>query len=353
MIKSPSIVKNKCEGCNKFVLTHNKIMNCKTCNKIVHSQCAKNYFKFSPICNGWLCNQCFPEDKQRYNPFTAISYDHHDPIHLDEFQDLLEIEKILKNCDTYDRKKFKHLMSLHNETDQNLTSLFSNIDGNAANFDSFIADITQYQSTFSFIGIAETNIDADLKDLYKLPGYVSEYNDKFQSKLKGSGVGLYIKDNFTHTRIDNLCKCTKNLESLFITITNLTNPITIGVLYRPPSGDKVASIEELEELFLRLPDKNVILLGDYNFNLLDPKSCTSFENSLFSNNMIPVISLPTHERPGSKPSLIDNIMINSTEKLLAAGILESKVSHHSPIFCILDYSTSEGNGGASLSLIHI
>ena len=228
-------------------------------------------------------------------------------------------------------------MNLKNDTGLNFTTLFNNVDGNATNFDNFVADISQYQHPFSFIGLAETNIEAELKNLYNIPGYASEYNKKYEGKAKGTGVGLYIKDSFIYTRIDNLCQCTKNLESLFISITNLAKPLTIGVLYRPPCGDTSEAIQEFDELMLKLPDKNVILLGDYNFNLFDPKTCSSFENSLYSNNMIPVISLPTHERPGCVPSLIDNIMINSTENLLAAGILESRVSHHSPIFCILDY----------------
>ena len=50
--------------------------------------------------------------------------------------------------------------------------------------------------------------------------------------------------------------------------------------------------------------------------------------------MIPVISLATHEKPGCAPSLIDNILTNSTDNLIGAGVLESRVSHHFPIFCI-------------------
>ena len=57
--------------------------------------------------------------------------------------------------------------------------------------------------------------------------------------------------------------------------------------------------------------------------------------------MIPVISVATHEKPGCAATLIDNILTNSTENLLATGVLESKVSHHSPMFCILDCSTPE------------
>ena len=56
--------------------------------------------------------------------------------------------------------------------------------------------------------------------------------------------------------------------------------------------------------------------------------------------MIPVISLATHEKPGCAPTLIDNILINSTESLIGAGVLESRVSHHFPIFCVVDCNAS-------------
>ena len=52
--------------------------------------------------------------------------------------------------------------------------------------------------------------------------------------------------------------------------------------------------------------------------------------------MIPVISLATHEKPGCAPSLIDNILTNSTETLIGAGVLESRVSHHFPIFSVVN-----------------
>ena len=230
-------------------------------------------------------------------------------------------------------------MDLHNHKGQNPTAIFNNIDGNASNFESFVAEIAQYRHSFSFIGIAETNVDVVMKDLYKMPGYHSEYNIKMAGKSKGSGVGLYIKDSFTYTRIEKHCKCTTNLESLFVSVTNTDTPQTVGVLYRPPGGLERDAIRELEEILSELPDKNVTLLGDFNFNILDKSYISSrFEDTLYSNNMIPVISVATHEKPGCDPTLIDNILTNSTDNLIAAGVLEGRVSHHFPIFCILDCS---------------
>ena len=87
-----------------------------------------------------------------------------------------------------------------------------------------------------------------------------------------------------------------------------------------------------------LPSENVIVTGDFNINLLS-SSCKSFEEIMFSNNLIPTISLATHEKPGCTPSLIDNILLNSTENLIASGVLQSRVSHHSPIFNIINSPT--------------
>ena len=81
-------------------------------------------------------------------------------------------------------------------------------------------------------------------------------------------------------------------------------------------------------------------MGDFNINLLQPN--TDFEGILYSNNMIPIITMATHEKPGCKPSLIDNIFNNTSSSLHSSGILECKTSHHSPVFCYLNYDNSSG-----------
>ena len=105
---------------------------------------------------------------------------------------------------------------------------------------------------------------------------------------------------------------------------------------------------ELEALLKVLPNKNVMISGDYNVDLFQ-SSASPFEQTIYSYNFIPTISLATHER-NSTPSLIDNILINSTNNFLKAGILDSKVSDHHPIFCFFDYLTEESNSDISSSL---
>lgn len=265
------LIKNRCEGCNKFLLVHQKIASCKTCDKIVHSQCAVKFFNFDNITSSWGCGDCLSNNPYRYNPFATISYNKHDPIHLDEFEDVIEMKKIFESCKNYSPNKFNQYIKSCDGTEQKFTTLFYNIDGNASNFDTLLADISRYKHTFSIIGIAETNTDADCKDLYQMPGYNSDYNEKMAGKSKGSGVALYIRENLIYTRIEKLCTCTQNLESLFINVTNTGIHQTVGVLYRPPGGNKKDALTELEQLFFQVPDKTSYYLVILTSTFLTPQ----------------------------------------------------------------------------------
>ena len=109
------------------------------------------------------------------------------------FEDVAEIKKILDSCKKYSPKTFSNLINLHKDLNKNLTALFNNIDGNASNFDMFVTDISRYDHTFSIIGIAETNVDIDCKDVYGIPGYISEYNEKKTGKKNKAEMRTIVK----------------------------------------------------------------------------------------------------------------------------------------------------------------
>ena len=106
-------------------------------------------------------------------------------------------------------------------------------------------------------------------------------------------------------------------------------------MYRPPSGCKDRYLIEFDELIQSLPEKRLMIFGDYNDDLFKSES-QKFESIIYGNNMIPLISQATHFKPGCNPSLIDNILTNSIENIIMAGVLESGVSHHHPIICFID-----------------
>ena len=58
---------------------------------------------------------------------------------------------------------------------------------------------------------------------------------------------------------------------------------------------------------------------------------------------MPTISLASYKMPGCKPTLIDNILIHSTQNLLVSGILKSAVSHYYPAFNIFEINSRSRN----------
>ena len=347
MMMPSNTIKNRCTGCQKFLLLHNKIISCQLCQNIVHSECAKYNFEYNHLNNSWICWDCSNSDTKKYNPFSNISHDKYDPTNLNEVDDISEISRLLENCKTFNPQTFKKFLASNQDVKSKPSAIFNNIDGNSSNFDNFVADISRYNHEFSFIGISETNVDPMHSNLYTIPGYTAEYNSKSVHKRKGSGVALYIKDNFSFKRIDSLCRCTKNLESLFVEITNFSEPYTIGVVYRPPNGSKSIALKEFDEILQTLPTKRVLIVGDFNDDLFKPES-HQFEEHMYGNNFVPLISLPTHFKPGCNPSLIDNIMSNSIGNVLMAGVFENGVSHHHPVVCFVDDEIPEKNKTVSL-----
>ena len=81
-----------------------------------------------------------------------------------------------------------------------------------------------------------------------------------------------VNDNLVHSHCDMESKCSKNLETLFIQITNLDKPMTLGVVYRPPSAESLEkSVDEFEKVLLSFPKEGVHITGDFNINLLENK----------------------------------------------------------------------------------
>ena len=322
--------KETCLACNKFISIHNRIMTCSLCKSIYHSECSKKHFYFNHGTGQWNCIECQNNEAMRYNPFSLLCGDKYTNSNIEEIEDIQTISKVLSSCKLFDKSSLPTTFGSSISADD-FSLVFNNIDGNSTNFDSFITDLSQYKAKFSAIAIAETNIAEEHQQLYKITGYRSEYGSKKTGKNKGSGLGIYLREDYQFNKIEKFCQCTDNLESLFIEITSTRAPQIIGVIYRPPSGSKLGFYHEFEALLKELPTENTYVVGDFNIDLLSASS--DFEQVIYAKNMIPTISIATHEMPGCRPTLIDNILTNSTENLILSGVMESKVSHHNPIIC--------------------
>ena len=189
--------------------------------------------------------ECSSLEETRYNPFKSYRYDKYSQPDNESFDEIHQLENLLNNCKRY---TFHELGSQIKNSNEQLSIMFKNIDGVTSNFDLFSTELMLKNEELSILTLAETNLDECNKNIFKLQGFESIYQSKIVGKHKGSGLAIYIKEAFLFTKLDAFSQCSSNLESLFISINNTENPITVGVLYRPPSGDTTLFISELNSI---------------------------------------------------------------------------------------------------------
>ena len=120
----------------------------------------------------------------------------------------------------------------------------------------------------------------------------------------------------------------------------MQDPTVVGVIYRPPNASLELFNETYECILSKLNGKKVYILGDFNINMLkDPSpSEDKFQEIIFNNGFIPTISVPTHQMPGCYRTCINNIHTNVVDQTLISGVISDKISHHHPIFTLIELS---------------
>ena len=238
---------------------------------------------------------------------------------------LQKMSSILENCKQYTIRDFNSVIEPYQKDGGGM--IFQNIDGNRTNFDTFSVELERLSFKFQVIGLAETNVEQADSQIYQLDGYKHFYQDKHVNKAKGTGVALYVKESLNAVVEEELSWVSKNLETLFITIQH-DEPVHVGVVYRPPSGNSSEAISELNRIMELCPKKNTYFLGDYNIDLHDTnnKIVQEFESTTLGLCFAPLISTYTHEKPGCKQSSIDNIMTNDIENTVLSGTISTCIS---------------------------
>ena len=294
-----ALIKEVCAVCARSIGIGQIIVQCVECDCVMHHKCYKKC-DLTNDCDEFYCKNCIHLAVARYNPFK-IDSDTETEDNTDEL--LIKICNILSNCQSHPTTSLNSLLC--NQPDEHSAMLFQNIDGNKSNFDSLAIEICRFKTKFSIIALAETNEDPDTSNLYQLTGYNSFYQQTAPGKSKGTGVALYVDDQISANILTNHSYVTNNLETLFISISNGNTPVTVGVVYRPPSGDIDEALNELTELLNELP-KNTFIMGDFNINILEQNSSIvqQYEEILFGKEYFPLISIPTHEKPGCKSSFL-------------------------------------------------
>ena len=339
-----TIFREVCGTCEKQIYIGQPIIICEICDVIFHKNCADTK-KFKPFREKMYCYTCIlKHDVFRYNPFFDIVNDNDAENLTNEYDnnsDVIEtsqkISEILENCKKYNKDEFHNMLNdIKFDSGNHFSTLFQNIDGNKSNFDEFTLSLSHINHEFSVIGIAETNTQLENNELYQIPNYTSCYQNTIMNKKKGTGVALYINNMYNFSKCAEISKCTPHIESIFVELTNTEKPITVGAIYRPPSGSVDTFNNELKNIISYLNTKNAYIMGDYNINLHNMQDTASqdYEELILSHGLFPLISIATHEKPNCQKTCIDNIICNSLENVVITGAIPNHIGHHHPIFTI-------------------
>ena len=121
--------------------------------------------------------------------------------------------------------------------DYNLHFCFYNLDGNKSNFDTFAGELHRFGDKFSFIDLAETNVEAEHKDLYKLSKYNNFYSDKLPNKSSGTGIALYVHDSFSVKVLHDACTTHPHIKTLFAQVKKGNTTLNGTASIDPPTID--------------------------------------------------------------------------------------------------------------------
>ena len=186
--------------------------------------------------------------------------------------------------------------------------------------------LLRQQSNLDILCLCETFLNDNFSDdELQIQNYVTIRKDR--SSL-GGGLYFYIKQLIPFTRRKDLE--TEGLETIWIEIKlNKQQPLLLGYVYRPPSSivNWLNSFEyELERVFLE--NKEVLILGDFNFDLLSDKSTTkAWLDTMQSYNFTQFIKCPTRISSSSE-TLIDHLFSNKPNNISAVSVPTYAISDH-------------------------
>lgn len=172
-------------------------------------------------------------------------------------------------------------------------------------------------------------------------GYKIIRNDRMTSTA-GGGVAMYVRKSMK-TRV--VAKSAgSSIEYLFVEITSLSVRSLVGVVYRPPNADNLPTLDSLFSVLFSSYN-SVIVMGDFNHNLLDVNISNMLESFLSGFNLSVIHNhKATHFTPNRRDSLLDYFVTNSRSRLQSTGqFWVPSISHHACIYASFDFSTEIRN----------
>lgn len=187
--------------------------------------------------------------------------------------------------------------------------------------------------------LTETWLHPDISDNeINIQGYSLVRRDRQSStKSCGGGILFFIRDGLPFTIKSDLNN--NNTECIWVEIKRpYCKCLTLCSAYRPGDQNIDEFIFDLENGLkdIDMDKSEVILMGDWNVDHSKKKNHLSRKLDDFSMrySLDQIVSKPTRVTEYSN-STIDLILVNNKHKIVQCDILQSSISDHSPVFCVI------------------
>ena len=195
---------------------------------------------------------------------------------------------------------------------------------------------------FDVISITETWLDQRTSD--------SDLNIKgfnlFRRDRPGDnhgGICVYVRDNIYSCRRNAIEL--PNVECVWVEVIVQGRKQLIGTFYRPPNSPNavMTSIEDSIGQAFDTNIQNILITGDFNFDILKNNSNKKITDLCQQYNLKQLINNPTNFTETS--STIIDLFLTANNNTVLSGVgepfLEQNVRYHCPIYCVLNFNKTK------------
>ena len=226
--------------------------------------------------------------------------------------------------------------SIHSYKTKDLLIVHINIRSILKNFGNLSHFLSQFSTSPDIICLTETRLNKNPLIYINIPGYQFVYANS--TSLYGVGICVSSQIDFDMSAKNKL---DVNCEDLWISLNGkkIHKKIIIATIYRHLSSDAKPFMEALNSTLLepKILNSTIFLLGDFSINI--SQSCRSstaqnYLDMLSSHALYPTNTRPTRITPNSS-AIIDHIITNCNSHHISPGIIESDLTVHYSVFCII------------------
>ena len=347
--------KVKCNCCSGYSYSPRTISTCPWCDMATHVKCLNGSLGCNNCCSSMmpgfhahsyeLLGVMERKNNEIFNPYSHL---HHVNLIGDRIANVEEnnslwndISDILVSCKY---KQPKHVTAPKpnelNVLSLNIRSLYKNVNCDISD------DITDYQKYYDVLAFNETNCSVGklangIDDLIIEGFHPPIIQEPFRNSGKGGGLAIYV--NVRVCALDEIEPIdlgegfpSPDGEISLVKINHckkFNKSLIIANIYRSPSRQPHKFIELLENVlqkFERHKQKQVLLLGDFNIDLIKHNCDINSQNLIdttTNHGFVQLISRPTRITDHSA-SLIDHIYTNKLTKVVRTSVVTHDLSDH-------------------------